>query len=568
LFWGVLSLTLVGLISVAYFVNGGLHGMGADDYVYKYSAFDVATGSWKPNWDLNPVRTLSYLLAPILANALPAHELPIRLGIVALQIINVLLLGALAYRVTSSRFIALLAAALSLVPIFAAEAMLWFSASVFYLPPLFFLLVGLHLILSCYSARKQFTLLMGAVAAWCVMILFVESGFFVILLVPALIWLRDGRDRSHLKPALIATAATYFLFGLYAFFGLKSAPVVALHGANTFDPVYILAHRVPDTVSGVADYVRDWQPGGTYAEALNLGTREWLSIPAGWAVVGLTLFGVILAAALYPVSDAQAELAGRGMKLFFLGIAWIALALAPTLFFVNLQISSRVLLFPSAGFALALAGFLGWLVERLKRSQAAAIRGLVLLTGVSVLLTALSMAGLLVVYQLRWERDQAEVTALRTAVPGLPDVHVWVMPIGINDRTVGPYVGHPTVLDQYLYPFFQIPWAAGPALRMEYGHAQLDVINRDSVYLTGVSYARNGEIDGLTFEGQGQTRQVPPKQLLAFTYLRNRVILFDHLIVTKPDGTEAEVQLTLPAEAAAPQTPTRTMTLKLEGESP
>jgi hypothetical protein len=569
LFWGVLTVTLLSLTLLAYFVRGGLHGMYADDYVYKYSAYDLATGRWRPEWNTTPERALSRLLAPNLANALPTYELPIRLGIVALQLLNLLLLGALAFRLTRSRWMALISAAFFLAPVFAAETILWFSAAVFFLAPLAFLLVGLHLILSCQSAKRQFPLLIGAVAAWCAMILFGESGFFVVLLVPAFVWLRDKAGaHSHVKPALIAAAATYILFGAYALLALRPAPVVAAHGENTFDPIYIARQRIPELLSGLADYARDWEPGGTFPEALNLGAREWLSSPAGSAALGLAICGVILTSALYPVRDSDIAAAGPSLGLFLLGILWMGLALAPDLFFVGLQISPRVLLFPSAGFALALTGLLGWLVDRLRGWRVVAIRGLMLMTGATVLLTSLTLAGLVVVYQLRWERDQTEVVALRTAVPDLPDVHVWVMPVGINERIVGPYVGHPTVLDQYLYSLFQIPWAAGPALRMEYDHGQLDVIIHDSVELTGVSYASNGEIDGLTFEGQGQTRQVPTQQLLAFTYLRDRVILFDHLIVAMPDGAQAQVELRLPAQVASPQTPTRSMTLKLAGGSP
>lgn len=568
-FRGVLFLTLAGLILVAYFVHGGLHGLYADDFVYKYSAYDLTSGAWRPDWTLTVPRTLIYLLVPNLANALPGNELPVRLGIVVLLALDASLLGALVYRVTSSRFAALLGAAFLLTPVFAGEAVLWFSGATIYLSSLLLLLAGFHLILYCNSVRKQFLALTGAVAAWCAMLLLIESGFFVPLLAPAFVWLQEeGGARSRFKSALIAIAATYLLFGVYAFFALRSAPVVALHGANTFDPVYIVLRRIPDTFLGIADYVRDWGPGGTYQEALSLGAREWLASPSGWAIVGLTLCGVILTAALYPVRDADTAFANRGIKLFLLGVVWMGLALAPTLFFVDLQISSRVLLFPSAGFALGLAGLLAWLVDRLRRGRAVAARVLLLLTGTGVLLAGLAMAGLVVVYQLRWERDQAEVAALRAAIPGMPDYHVWVMPIGIDDRTVGPLLGHRTVLDQYLLGLFQVPWAAEPALRMEYGDKQLNIIDPSRVQLTGLSYAANGEIEALTFGGQGQTRQVPVGQLFAFTYLRERVILFDNIMITMPDGTTAQVELPLPAQAASPETKTRTMTLKLEGDSP
>ena len=570
--WGVLALTLITLILIAYFVHGGPHGLSADDYVYKYSEYDLATGGWRPDWSLSPARTLSYLLAPILANALPSHELPVRLGIIALQLLNTLLLGALAYRLTSSRLTAFLSSAFFLVPVFASEPVLWFSGAVFYLPSLFFLLVGLHLVLSCYSAKKQFPLLLGAVVAWCAMILFIESGFFILLLVPALVWMRNERGvQLRLKPALIAMSATYALFVAYGFLALRIAPVVALHGSTTFDPIYIVTQRIPETINGLADYARDWAPGGTFQEALNLGAREWLSFPAGWGIAGLALCGLILTALLYSPGETARESSGRSAKLFLLGIVWMGLALAPTLFFAGLQPSPRVLFFPSAGFALALAGVLGWLVDRLKRWRGIGVRVLVLLAGFSVLLCSLTMAGLVSVRQLRWERDRDQLTALGPAISSLPDSPIWVVPIALDEITVRPYLGRRTTLDQYLLGVFQIPWAAEPALRMEYGKENLQVIDEDAqgnVHLTGLGYAKNGEIDSLTFGRPAGGQEVPITQLLAFSFQRNRLILFKRFTITMPDGTESEVALPLAAQVASPQIVTRTTTLKLEGDSP
>lgn len=572
LIWSVLVLTCIALIAVAYFVHGGLVGMAADDIVYKYSAYDLATASWRPNWNLSPVRTSSFLLAPILANLLPANELPVRLGIVALHLLNVLLLAALAFRLTHSIWTALLAAMFLLAPVFASEAVIWFSAATFYLPSLFFFLVGAHLILSCHSVRGQFPLLVGAVAAWCAMITFVESGFFLVLLIPALVWLREGREQpTRLRPALIAVSATYILFVAYAIFALRTAPVVALHGETAFDPIFLVAHRIPDLIGGVVDYVRDWAPGGIFAEALNLGGHEWLSSAVGLIVVGLATFGVILTAALYPLSDVRNKKSSSSGKLFILGILWVGLALAPALFFVNLQISPRVLLFPSAGFAICLAGLLGWLVELPYRWHGIGRRFILLLAGCGVLLTALTMAGLVSVRQLRWDRDREEISTLGAAIGGLPNAPVWIVPIALDEKIVSPFLGRPTSLDHYLLGVFQIPWAAEPALRMQSGKENVSVIGEDEqgrVHLTGLGYAADGNINTLTFERTDKSQEVPIAQLLAFSYQKGRLILFNRFTVAMPDGAKLQVDLPLSTQVAMPQVPLRSTNLKLEGDSP
>lgn len=569
--WSWLSLALVCLMLIAYFFNGGLHGLYADDYPYKYSAYDLAAARWNPTWNWSPARTLNYLFVPNLANLLPDYELPARIGIVALQLINVALLAALAFRLTASRWIAVLAGAFFLAPVFAESAVLWFTGAVIYLPSLLLMLVGMHLVLSCHSVRRQYLLLIGAVAAWCAMVLFIESGFFILVLVPALAWTRGGRPNT--RPALIATALIYLLFIPYALFVLKTAPVVALHGQTTFDPLYILGTRIPQTVDSLVAHALDWQPGGTLAEAVILGLREWTSSVVGWGLLSLALLAFLISAITFSPDEGPegTKKVGSGATLLFIGLAWMALAVVPVLFIVDLPLTSSVLLFPSAGFALAAAGLLGWLTERLVPGRRVVVRASLLFAGVSVLVGSLAMAGLVGVYQMRWDHDRQELVALRDAVSNMPDSPVWVAPVSLDDRTVNVYLGRRSILDPYLYGLFQIPWAAAPALKMAYGTEQIRVVNEDAhggIHLTRLSYAEGGEIAGLSFQGIAQGQEVPVGQLLAFTYRGDRVILFNQMSVTMPDGNRSKVDLPLAVQLGRPEVSLRIWNTKLEGDSP
>lgn len=583
LWWSVFSLTVISLVVIAYFLHGGTHGLYADDYPYKYWAYSLSSASWIPTWNFSPARPLNYLVAPNLANALPNYELQARVGVVALQLLNVVLLGALAFRLAASRRIALLSGAFFFAPVFAESAVLWFTGAVIYLPSLMLMLVGMHLVLSCRSATKQFALLVGAIAAWCAMVLFIESGFFVLLLVPALIWVRRvrgsvglGSTLESLAPSFIAVGITYLLVIPYAFFALRTSSEVAVHGATTFDPLYIVGQRIPQTLDSLVAHVRDWEPGGLLAEALNLGLRQWLSTSAGWGLLGLALIGLTMTVILSPLHGSPATVgsASPSARLFLVGVAWVGLAVAPVLFIVDLPLNSSVLLFPSAGFALALAGLFGWLLEHVHHvgpMRPFAARGLLILAGASVLVSSLAMAGLLGVYQMRWERDRQEVMALRSAVPHLPDSPVWVAPISLDERTVNLYLGRRSILDPYLYGLFQVPWAATPALKMEYRDDRIGVINQDAhggVHLVGLRYAEGGGVETLSFQGISQAQEVSPAELIAFTYRGDRLVLFDHLRVTMPDGSKSEVDLPLAGQVAKAGVPTRTLNLKLEGDSP
>lgn len=214
----MLAATLVLALTVEFFLRGGAHGLYSDEYTHKALAFDFSALRPRPN--LNPImlglRSLHAVLTPNLASMIPEYELPTRLGIVLVHLFNVLLLAMLAYQLTTSGLIAVLGGAYFLIPVFANEALLWLSAVIPHVMPLFLSLVGLHLVLSCHSVRRHLLLLVGAVLAWALMILGGESNYFTLLLLPVFVGMRWHRgERVSHAVWILALTASYILLGLY-----------------------------------------------------------------------------------------------------------------------------------------------------------------------------------------------------------------------------------------------------------------------------------------------------------------------------------------------------------------
>ena len=567
LFWSVLGVTTLLSVIVAFFVHGGLHGLYADDYVYKSMGADLVRTGWNLNFNY---RLLGNFFAELFAYGLPGSELAVRLALVALHLLNVGLLGLLAYRLTHSSFVAILSSAFFLIPVSADEALLWYTGAIFYLAPLCLLLVGFHLALTRAAGRAQWLFALGAFLAWVVMLQFIESGFFVILLVPVLNRVRPAPARVERRVWLPLLVLTYALLGGYILLVLRTSAVVALHGTTSLDPFFVISQRVPQLLDSLLDRYSAWEPSGAFASAFQLGLREWWSAPSSRICLGLLALGLGSTATLFPRRTGDRPDPSNSGKLALVGLAWLALALAPVLFIVNLTISPRVLLFPMAGLALALAGLCGWVVDRLGRWSEIGARAALLVAGAVILVNALTLAGLVQVYRLRAELDAKQVAMLRAAVPTLPDSQVWFLPLELNERSVSAYLGSSSVLDGYLYGLFEIPWAAEPALRMAYGQEQIGVIAKDAhrqVHLTQLSYwTKLGPSQLIFGEGPSQ-QQATLEQLFAFTFRQGHLVLLNPLTVSS-STTGNRMTLDLPLGARLTHSAAASQPFELPLENP
>jgi hypothetical protein len=537
--WLALTLCVLVVVVIALFLGGGMHGMYADDYVYKYFGSDLVKTDWTPNIQDVNYRVLAIWIAPLLARWLPDAELPIRLGLMAIHLLNVFLLGWLAQRSTGARWVGVVAGGAFLIPLFAYEPLLWFSAGVFYLFPLSLLLVGFHLLWSCRSVR-QFYFVVGAVAAWVTMIFFIESGLLLpALTVPmALLMARRG-VRVDPRAWMTALGVTYVVFFAYAFLVLRSSPIVAVHGKSTLDPVIILTQRVPEVFDSVSAYAMDWLPRGVFSDAFWLGTKIWTSSVVFWLL--MIAFGAGFVFVARGVAQQwHAERASNALALLGVGAMWFVLALAPVLFIRGLSVSSRVWLFPSAGLALVAAGAAGWLMEKAGTRQTFVQIAAMVLLALFLLVNALSMAGLLRVYQLRWQRDQQQFHALQQALPQVPSARVWIFAHALDQTIAQPEFGRATRLDGLLYALFDTPWAIDRALWLAYRTEKIETIDKDAYghsHVVGLQLGKTGEVKAIEFQGTIQIQAVPVTQLLAFTYRANGFEWLDPLLLTQPEKT-------------------------------
>lgn len=563
-----LAVAALSLVAIAYFVNAAPAARYADDWVYEFFGSGVARTTWTPQTAGVEYRVLSIWLAPILAHLRPALEPLLYLARLALHFANVALLGLLAFRLSGSPRTGLLTAALYLVPLFAYEPLLWFSASVFYLVPLFLFLAGAHLLLSVrdgHARRRAAFLMFLSLAAWFAMLLFIESGLLLPLIVPvmALVLARRGQ-RVSLRPILVVVVLFYLGASWYVVSALRDSPIVAVHGESTLDPVLIVTERIPQVTGIVLGYFAEWLPRGLWADALELGLRTLaplsLVLVAALAVSSLAL--AVSQALRGPALalPSESRLAGA-FSVIAVGLAWFVFSLVPVLFIRDLSVSSRVMLFPSAGLALAGAGALGTLLTRLPRITRPVL--LVLVAGF-LLANALSMSGLAAVHRLRWERDAAQLSAFRSALPTLPAERVYILPHALEQATVSPLLGRPTQLDTLLYGLFDIPWAAAPALDLAYSTERIELAPRDALrqfHITDIQRDGQGRPTGLVFQADGSAQAIPISGLLAFTHRGGRFYWLDPLILHV--GTTAET-ISLPMAAPLTGAPHRSADLPLE----
>ena len=166
-------------------------GLYVDDYFNYTVAVDVVSGRWRPFLSRSqvpafPIRLLSYAVATSFSGLIPAHELWVRLITALAVAANACLLGGLVYRVLGSRLAALVSGWLFLVPVYAYEAVLWATSTTYTVGTVFALLF-LHAAWSALAGRRRAWLwLMGSLAAFAVMVLFVEPFALAVGLAPLL----------------------------------------------------------------------------------------------------------------------------------------------------------------------------------------------------------------------------------------------------------------------------------------------------------------------------------------------------------------------------------------------
>ena len=554
LFLSALAANLILALIVGFFVHGGMHGLYMDDYSEKAWAFDFATAAWK--LDLTPlshIRSLAHIFIANIANAIPKYEFEVRIAVLAIHLLNVLLLGKLAHRLTKSFFLGTITSAYFVFPILANDAVLWFSTSIANTISLSLLLIGFHCFLSCRTFRKDLPLFACGVSAWTLMVLFYEPGLFTLLLLPAFMGMAyPGRTQVNRRMSILALVASFFPIGMYMLFWERAAPEFAARGGATLNLGFVFSHRLPDVFRTLVWLVTDWGLFGPLREALNLGAHEWLSVPLGWFLMIGFLVSGFLVVILFPATRDTVSNSHSLIKLLCIAFAWMLLSMVPTVLVKSQEVSTRALYTPVAGFALSAAAISGLLVHLFGRWRRAlggearaadkdiSIRAILMMTGVVLFLCSLTTAGVVRAYELRWHLDQLQVDALGQVMPMLSRVEpVWLLPVTLDEKTVGNSGGPEGKLDRYLDGVFETPWSARDAVRLKFGDRNVQAVTANRWAGLRVTSVDNQKDGARTVTIQGTA--IPIEHLLAFTYEQGRIILLDPLDITDPGDSQSSI---------------------------
>ena len=559
---------MVLAVIVGFFLHGGTHGLYMDDYSEKSWAFNFAAAKW--NLNVSPqfhIRSFAHILIANLSNAIPKYEFAVRMLVVVIHLLNVFLIGKLGYRLTGSYFVGLISSECFLFPILANEALLWFAASIANTISLCLLLIGFHCLLSCHSLRKDILLFCCGVGAWICMVLFYEPGLFVTLLLPAFMGkVSFDRIRTERRVWMVALAGAYVPIGLYLLFVERAAPEVAVRGGPTLNLKFIILNRVPDAAHQLMGLLTYWGVSGPLPEALALGWHEWRSHLGGWGAIMGFVVGLFLVVTTFPVKRDAIPNSQRLGKLVLISMAWILLSITPVVLLRSQGFAIRILYTPSAGLALGVAAIAGLVVNFFKRTELS-IRLALVTIGIAVFVCGLTMAGLLRTYQLRSYLDRRQIDALGQVLPFQPRTKpIWLLPVALDETTVGKSWGSKGRLDEFLFGVFEISWSARDSVRLAFGERDLHVVtsNRWEIpHMTSVQRLDNDQIVALTMQNQS----VPISQLLAFTYRQGRLILLSPLKVYSMDGhLSATIDLPLVMQLAQSGFETQPCRFQLEAD--
>lgn len=550
-----LAVTIVCLLAIiiGFFLHGGTHGLYLDDYSLRAFAFDFETGGWRPQLapapDLANFRYLHCVLIPNLLNAIPRYELSVRLFQALIIFINTLLLGLVGHRIVRAPLIFVITVWLFLMPVVGNEAVLWHSCTTQFLLGTLAFLLGLHIFLTAVSKSNP-VLLIAAALFLGMVLLFCEASVFLVLLFPILSLLRVAGDiRVRLKMFLSASVfcvLVSFGYGLYWYLILRHAPQVTMRGGGEFDPVFILTQRVPEVWGRLVWLVTDWGIRGPLAEALQLGVREWMSSWVGWMFLVSLMVGVLIVILSYPTVDKSHHTKPSLVwGTVLVGLAWAGLTLVPILLLRHQIVEVRTLYPTWAGLSIAIAAFFQGVVYLGGRWRLWSARISLGVAGVTLLVSSLTMAGMVRVYQLRWDLDQRQLAAFRSAIPALPEEGpIWLLPVTLDERSVSPMLGKEVSLDRYLLGVFETPWSASAAVRMEYRQQNINAVashHWDHLHFTDLVRSPSGQIESLVVQGS----EVPVRSLIAFTFREGEVILLDPLVFEASNGDKVTVDLPL-----------------------
>jgi Ca2+/Na+ antiporter len=543
-FAAAVVLTLLCLaISQLWFWRRGLY---SDDYALRTRVVDPVTGATTPLLgrynEMYPARILMHQVAFAFLWLMPGGELLVRTVIALFVALNSALLGLLVHRALGSRTAALIAAWIFLMPVFAAEAVLWTTAAAEYvLGGTLALLYALVVVDD--AARDQQPLRTAALAAALLILtlMFAEAYIVIVVLAPlvaAVAAVRAGRSiqdgcRRALRASRVAIPVVVVFsvaFALSPLPGLRGGLDLTITGLVTRAGAYVdrLYWLTLSPAFGRPVLTESFRQG---MEALTTTSAFLLAAVAAASLIALSL--------VQWRSEARDTASGSasGAALLAIGLLWVAAAVfVPGIVAKGQTLDYRLLYFPTAGLGVSIAS-LCWLWE--KRWATHPVMGrLPLLCGILALVAgAIALAGYGRMYQLRSQQDQQQVEAVVRAIPSsfLPQGAV-VVPYRFDPEPSG-------AASKMLTGVFEAWWSTEEALNAAYRRHDLRAIagNRwggwDSAFTL-----RNGP-GGLTIDVQDD--RVPLDRLVLLANSNGAVSVIRRLVVHACGGQVSDV--TLPA---------------------
>ncbi|NDJ60889.1 MAG: glycosyltransferase family 39 protein [Chloroflexi bacterium] len=526
---------IVGLLSLSVgYMIVWQRGMHFDDYWLQGAPISFTELMFSGS------RFLFSFTSTALLDLVPQNEFLLRLLLTANIGLNAWLLGWFVARLLKSRLAGVIGGWLYLMPIFAAEALLFSGAATGYVPMVTFGLLTLH----CFHrsltqpAQTRRWLLIGVVM-FTAAFNFIEQVAGIVVLLP-LITLIAAQDSALNRRRLARlTAITLVSFGVillahYLLFYRGNTDINQMRGGLDLNPVGVINRAVNSYFAPLAfttiapEYgllvVRD-------SLALGLETlRASLSALAQMVLAGLLLLWTIIMWR----RDAHTDHPPRrvGWIVLGMGLIWFGFLLVfPGALFDGQAVTSRLLYLPLAGLALGTAA-IAWLIVRSVRVPLLE-RLLIALAGLVLILSTIAMLGFTRAYQARSALDQQQATAFLGAVPGdaLP-ADTYIVPYNLDERVLREH----DFLNRLQVGLFENTSAALGTLIPAYDRSDFVVVVSDRwVGGTRFDCTTPAELDGGNLCLIGTTHRfrgnvyVPINQMLLFTYREQTLFIIGGL---------------------------------------
>jgi hypothetical protein len=526
-------------------------GLYMDDYFYRYSALDIATGNWKPllKAPYPFVRDLGQIVGSNTANAIPRYEFLVRFAWACLHATSTLLVSLFMFRCTRNEPISVISGLLYAAPYLAHEAILWHIQMVHQMGILVFLIV-LHLLLLSVTNSK-YRIQLTALACFGIVfgLQFSEMAVVAVAFLPLSVILRGlfldekRKWRSQLQISIILTAIGCFVAVLYYIFVVGRSSSVSGRGGLILDPTKI-AEKLVLFLKTAYWFALDPEWGAKIAkDSFWLGWVQVTEQPLGLIGLGaIVVSGCIWAFyAATPSSLRLIRLVTQALIVSMFGLIWALISLVPGALLGGQILEWRMLYFSLIGVGICAAGIF-WMLAQIFGKISIHLSKIVYLFPIGIALCCVFiLIGQARIYQLRSQTDMRQVTELISIAPSstLPAKPVFV-PIYLDIRLVSPQDINPQVLDRLLFGAFEIPWAARSILWMEYQRNDLDVVTTHHwTYGMHFKYQPASESTPESLIIEGQT--VPLDQIVAFTYQNNKVLLIHKLEITDANGVVQQV---------------------------